>query len=540
MERVTRSQSAAQRDGGIPHPVIFWLGVTVSALGVAGHVPMFARSSSMGYRMAGMPMDGMMWLAMAAIVAGMCVAACGLIPGEVVSPDRREAIYVLRQNRDLRLRAAHKRLIAILSFSLIVDQMKPATLAFIMPDMRAEYGISAGQVAMLPTIALTGTVIGSLAWGYMADRIGRRSAILLASLLFLSTTVCGTMPTFSGNLLMCGLMGMSAGGMLPIVYALTAETIPARRRGAVMVLQGGLTSVLGYLAASALAALFIPLISWRVLWFVQAPLVLVTLVLNRWIPESPGFLLMRGRVHEALETARFFGAEVVKVPAHEHRPEPSHGKALLGSKYRAQTLLVCGYALSWSLIYWGFVTFLPSLLEKSGGMDASGTRDLLFFSSLLSIPGAALVAWLYSAWSSRKTICLYGGVTVLALLSLGMMPLGAGKTADIARLVLLLTGSSGVIAVLGPYTAESYPTALRGLGSGLAAACSKAGGMFGPPLVATLLSVLPGERAVAPLVAVPMSLTVVAVAVFGREANDPNGPASVTPSAALESATAEQ
>jgi putative MFS transporter len=82
---------------------------------------------------------------------------------------------------------------------------------------------------------------------------------------------------------------------------------------------------------------------------------------------------------------------------------------------------------------------------------------------------------------------------------------------------MLLTGSSGVIAVLAPYAAEAYPTAIRGVGSGLAAACSKAGGMFGPPAIAALLQTLPEVWVVETLVAIPMALATIAIARHGVE-----------------------
>jgi len=72
----------------------------------------------------------------------------------------------------------------------------------------------------------------------MADRVGRRAAILLASLMFIGTAICGAMPSFAANLLMCFLMGLAAGGMLPIVYALMAESVPAKSRGWLVVLHG--------------------------------------------------------------------------------------------------------------------------------------------------------------------------------------------------------------------------------------------------------------------------------------------------------------
>ncbi|MEG8052089.1 hypothetical protein QP185_00275 [Sphingomonas aerolata] len=60
----------------------------------------------------------------------------------------------------------------------------------------------------------------------MQDIYGRRVSILLSTILFVSTSICGAMPSYSWNLVMCFLMGCSAGGMLPVVYTLLAEIMP--------------------------------------------------------------------------------------------------------------------------------------------------------------------------------------------------------------------------------------------------------------------------------------------------------------------------
>jgi putative MFS transporter len=110
----------------------------------------------------------------------------------------------------------------------------------------AEYGLKSAlnphgdiPVALLPLAGISGTVVGSFVWGWLGDRIGRRASVLLAGVLFVTTAICGAMPGFSWNLLMCFLMGLGVGGMLPITFALLAETIPARHRGWLMVLIGG-------------------------------------------------------------------------------------------------------------------------------------------------------------------------------------------------------------------------------------------------------------------------------------------------------------
>src|SRR5207302_612561 len=123
--------------------------------------------------------------------------------------------------------------------------------------------------------------------------------ILLAAVMFIGTAICGTMPAFSWNLVMCFLMGMAAGGMLPIGFTLLAETMPARHRSFLLVLLGGVTILGGYLAASVLARLLEPHFGWRVLWLAGLPTGLVVILLNELIPESPRFLLLRGRISEA-------------------------------------------------------------------------------------------------------------------------------------------------------------------------------------------------------------------------------------------------
>ncbi|MEU8353907.1 MFS transporter [Streptomyces sp. NPDC048845] len=468
----------------IPRPLMFWTGVALTCAGVAQHLWMFVESASMGFHMAMMGTSGVMWAAMAAIVVGVVVSGFAVVQPPGAGPAAAPAPAA-------RTATAHRhRLIAILSFALMVDQMKPATLAFIQPGMRTEFHLGAAEVAWLPTVALSGTVVGSLVGGRAADHIGRRATILIASLLFLGTTVCGAMPTFGGILVMCALMGMAAGGMLPVVYALMTESLPPGRRAAIMVLQAGLTTTGGYMAAAGLAAVLVPLTGWRVLWFAQLPLVLVLIALNRWIPESAAFTALR--------------SQAGRVPA----------ATLFQRPQAAKTLVVSGYALAWGLVYWGFITFLPSQLESSGrgGMSAA---TLLFVSSLLSIPTCVVAAWLYMRWSARGTMVLYAGLTVAALLALAAVGTDGSRPVLLTAVMLLFAGTAGVIALIGPYTAEIYPLAIRGTAGGWAAAVGKSGGAFGPPLIALVLSAPGGMRTAAVFVALPMAVAGVAVAVRG-------------------------
>ncbi len=527
-----RAETSRGRPGGVAlhHPLAFWVGTLAMMAGVLLHLPEFFAAGEMEYAMGGMPMSRTMLVGMGLIVGGLAVAAYGVIPrgAGLLRASSGSPGYQVRAMDDAPLTGAHWGLLFVLGVALIVDVMKPATLGFVVPGMKLEYGLSTLVVAAVPLSALTGTTIGSFVWGLLADRIGRRATILLASLIFISTSICGFMPNFGWNLLMCFIMGLSAGGMLPIVYALMAESVPARKRGWLVVLHGGMGTVGGYLVASGLAALLEPHFGWRILWFAGLPTGALVLLLNRWIPESPRFLLEQGRPAEARAVMARYGV----LMADEALPAPSpngqvHGPVAphrpgLGRLFRQphlpHTLTVGLYGLSWGLVNWGFITFVPVILQDQG-VAISSTSGLLFLAALISVPGTVLVAYLYGMWSSRKAMILYALLTAASLAGFAVArPSGGAKLTLL--MVLLLVSSGGVISMLSPYTAEVYPTALRGTGSGLAAGSSKLGGILGPPLVAGLLALSSGFTVVALVAAVPILASAVVMRLSGVETKD--------------------
>ena len=137
---------------------LFILRVTV---GVLLHLPMYWMGRSDGFRLVDMPMDaGMLW-GMAAIVVGAALAAWGLMPTQRL---RARAIDVAVPE-DAPLGRAHYRLMLVLTGALVIDVMKPASLGFVLPGMRNEYGLDALTVAWLPFAALCGTAFEWLSTG---------------------------------------------------------------------------------------------------------------------------------------------------------------------------------------------------------------------------------------------------------------------------------------------------------------------------------------------------------------------------------------
>jgi putative MFS transporter len=471
------------------HPVAFWLGAAACVAGVALHLPMYYSTRGMGYRMAGMRPDAEMLTGMALIIGGLAAALYGLLPrgarriGEAAAGIRVQALD------DAPIRPQHVAMLLVIAVAIVIDVMKPAALSFVAPGMAKEYGLKAATnphghipVALLPLSGISGTVIGSWTWGWLADRIGRRSSILYAGLLFVTTSICGAMPGFNWNLLMCFLMGIGAGGMLPITFALLAETIPARHRSWVMVLIGGGVSGVGYVLTSWLAGALTPHYSWRILWLIGLPTGALFIALNHWIPESPRFLLAVGRQKEAETIMKQFGATVTEETVGTERAEErvhDSFRQLFGSPLIGSSVAIGILALGVGLITYGFQLWIPTNLQHLG-YTAVNSDYIVRNAALIGLPISLVATVMYGFWSSRKTIIAFFGLLALALLGfvLAGNSLAHNHTLLTALLVIPLSGISLVAVIITVYASEVYPTRIRSRGTGLAAGITKAGGVL--------------------------------------------------------------
>lgn len=483
------------------------------AIGVGLHLPDFYIARSLGYRMVGMGFSPLMWTGMTLISLGMLIGfGSALLPPEMESAPAREVKVRVTALDDRPLGARDIAILTVLGFGLVIDIMKPATLGFVAPGARAEYGLTLWQVALWPLIALIGTAIGSILWGVLGDRIGRRRSVLLAALLFVGTSVCGAMPLYVLNLGMCLLMGLSAGGMLPLVFALLSEVVPRVHRGWLLVLLGCLTGAGGYLAASGAAALLEPIFGWRILWLIGLPTGALLVAFSSFIPESPRYLVRHGRIDEAIRQLKMLGAEVEVLPVNPKENRMPRGRSgLFAPRHRAQTAALTAFGLAWGLANFGLLTWLPTLLRHSGG----GNR-LLASAALVALPGSLVAPVLYSRWRTRASMLVYAAAIVLALVALSLAPVN-GSLLYLSLIVLLLSSLVGTNAMLQIYSAEIYPTEVRASGAGAAAAATKFGGIIGPQFVALLLSLQLDVRTAAWMLAIPVAAATVAIVLTGRE-----------------------
>ncbi len=261
-------------------------------------------------------------------------------------------------------------------------------------------------------------------------------------------------------------------------------------------------------------------LGWRVLWLLGLPTGLLLVLVNRWIPESPRFLLAHGRDEEAREVMERYGAHVVEEEHSDLEVEDrvkGRFAQLLATPFGGLSLVVLLLGIGIGMVQFGFQQWIPSNLQKLGFTEVDASR-ILRDSARIGFPLNFPIAYLYGFWSSRKTIILMASLTAAALF--GFMAAGNSvahnKPLLYGLLIVPIWGISSLTAVAVAYASEIYPTRVRSRGTGLAAGATKFGGVLILAIVVSKLAI-PSISLTALYGAIPLVLAVVALALFGVE-----------------------
>ena len=303
--RVTRVRASA----------VTLIGVVCVVTGsVVGSLRMFDVFGTSGMAMSGMD-DDMLHGMPLADMPEMWVAGAGILltlAGALLRTPPRRPAPVRAATRT----AGRRGLLACLATAaLTIDVSKTSTLGFVIPGMRTEYGLDPTTAAMLAVAGLSGTAGGALLVSRLADRVGRRASYLIATLGFTATSMCAGMPTFTGNVVMCFLMGIAVGGLAPLLITVLTDLFPGGARGPVVAGLSVVATAIGYLVAAGSALWLEPTYGWRVLWLIGAPtgLLLATLTVTR--AGTPGQHAGGERVTGPLCAAGYRARHVHRPPA---------------------------------------------------------------------------------------------------------------------------------------------------------------------------------------------------------------------------------
>ena len=374
---------------------------------------------------------------------------------------------------------------------LFLDGFDTQAIGYVAPALAKEWGLTT-RAALGPVFSagLFGLMIGALVFGPLADRVGRKTIIILSTAAFgigaLATVLTHDITTL---LVIRFLTGLGLGGAMPNAIAMTAEYNPHRRRATmVMIMFCGFS--IGAALGGFLAADLIPRFGWRSVFLVGgiAPLILVPILVWR-LPESVRFVAATSHAHERVaELLRVISPSASFAPGaqfvvHEARLGGVPVLHLFREGRTAVTLLLWIIFFMSLLDIYFLASWLPTVLNDLG---ASVSTAVLIGSMLQvgGVVGTFALGSIIDRFSFRALALVYLGA-VFAVAAIGQL----GHAAIPVSIAIFAAGFcvvGGQIAA-NALTANYYPTSVRATGVGWALGIGRIGSIIGPLVAGVLI-----------------------------------------------------
>jgi MFS transporter, putative metabolite:H+ symporter len=324
----------------------------------------------------------------------------------------------------------------------------------------------------------------------MADKIGRRKVMILTVLNFSVPTGLMALTPDNGWLFLsvCRFfVGLGVTGLYTVDVLIVQEFVPAAKRGRIT----GLTTVLlpaGTLLGALSGAYLEHYVGWRGLFVVGLLPAALTLLIRAWVPESPHWLIGKGRLDEArrsLAWALQTDPARIELPPAPPPVEPVSWIELF--KYPRSLLVSCltGLSQTGSVGITLWVTTLFVLVLKISPAEAS---YLVIWVGVAGIVGRLFSSWASDALGRRVSILVVGMAAAIACSLAGFLNgvyVGAVSVFFLMILVQQFFGS-GIYAIVGPYMAEVWPSKLRASGMGVGYGVGNLGKFIGPAGLAVI------------------------------------------------------
>jgi putative MFS transporter len=431
-------------------------------------------------------------------------------------------------------RRAHVLILVLVAFGALFDAIEQYNVGLAAPLIAAQWELSNTQVGLLTTLTFAGMAIGSLIAGVTGDRYGRRITYMYNLVLYTVGALLAAFAPDIGWLLVARfIVGIGLGGELNTGLTLVAELMPTRFRGAAVATVNIAAGGLGIFASSALAALVLgplesalggPEVAWRWLLGLLALPALLVFVYRWFLPESPRYLLVEGRVNEA-------NAVLSRLAANRLRPIPGaqvtpyidavEGERLPRQRVRLVEIFQGALARN-TLVIWvvsamtfgaqvTITVFMPTVLVARG-FDVSTS---LAYTTLINVGGlvGAVLASVFGYRFKRRLVLGYGAIVAV------VVAIAFGTSANLAMILVLGALLQLMFILLNTTTwvwaPELYPTRVRAFGTGASVTVALVSASLVPLLGGIVVD---AAGAVGMFVMVSVMYVIMAVAVrFGPE-----------------------
>lgn len=387
--------------------------------------------------------------------------------------------------RQTTLTGNQRRIIAVGILGDMLEFFDYFLIGYVVAFIAGPWKLTFGQSAIILLSSGFGAMFGAFFYGRLADRIGRRKVFIATVVTFsLGTGALTFTPDRAWGFLavMRFLVGFGVGGLYVVILPLVQEFVGASKRGRI---SGLVTSAVpvGNLLGALLGATITPIVGWRGLFAIGALPAALTLLVLKWVPESPRWLIQQGRFEEARRSLAWalemnpadlpLTAPVAPQPAGRMRDLIRYPRSL---------------AVSWIINLgaqtgaYGFNLWAPTLLVLVLKVAPARAAFLMIWVTLAAVPGRLAMSFMSDALGRRRSgaIDALGSALLLLLAALSRDTFVGGVSVFWLLLIVTSFFIEGNFAIVGPYSAELWPSTLRTTGMGSAYGFGGLGKIIGP------------------------------------------------------------
>jgi MFS family permease len=355
-------------------------------------------------------------------------------------------------NKSSSITAAQRRTLIAAALGWMLDAFDTMLYALVLAHVMRDLGMTKAMGGLLNTLTLLASGIGGVSFGFIADRIGRKRALMLSILTY---SVCSFASGLSRSVLTLAIfrfiLGLGMGGEWNTGATLVAETWPTELRAkALAIVQS--SWAFGYALAAIVVAIVLQYADWRTVFFVGILPALVVLWIQKGVPESEMWAAQQ-RLPQPQTIPPAPGG-------HEHGGFVQIFQASM-LKPTLSLLLLNFFGL---FAWWGLFTWIPPYLslpvEQGGrGFGLMGTTTLLVVLNLGGMfPGYATFGWVADQLGRRKAFILY---TVAAAFFVPLYALARNPVALLFLGAVVAFFGTGFFSGSGIVGSEIFPTRVR-------------------------------------------------------------------------------
>jgi MFS family permease len=355
---------------------------------------------------------------------------------------------------------AQRRTLLAAALGWMLDSFDAMLYALVLSHVMREFGMSKRTSGLLYTLTLLASGIGGVAFGFLADRIGRKRALMLSILTY---SVCSFASGLSTGVVSLAIfrfiLGLGMGGEWNTGATLVAETWPDESRAkAISIVQS--SWAIGFALAALVSGIVLRYANWRAVFFVGILPAAITLWIQNRVPESA----MWESQKQNLLPPRTQSAQRNATPGLHHETSGDSFLVIFRPPYLKSTITLLLLNFFGMFAWWGLFTWLPPYLslpvEQGGrGFGVLGTTSLLVVLNLFGMfPGYASFGWIADRLGRRRSFILY---TLSAAMLVPLYAMARSQT------VLLLLGTvvaffgTGFFSGSGIVGSEIFPTSVR-------------------------------------------------------------------------------